>query len=386
MMVKGIYVHIPFCSHKCPYCDFTSLTSSPVSPEEYVSLLRREMEIYGGVESRIKTLYFGGGTPTLFDPHLLRRIAEDLDRFFDLSELGEFSVECNPSTYGLSEFRELVSLGVNRLSIGAQTFSEKGLKVLGRDHSPREVLEAYQNAREAGFESVSLDLIYAYPYQTLEDLERDLEILGDLAPDHVSAYMLTPYKNTPLGVDVSEGKLSLPQEETISRMYEALTEGLRSMGYLRYEISNWSKEGKECKHNLLYWTMEEFLGLGVSAWGFVNGVRYGNTKNILSYRKKLLEGDPPIESRNHLSDRELFEEAIMLRLRLRNGLPSRWAELIPEKLKGFFEFSQGGVGIKEEFMILYNEIVSELMVDLDRVRDDELSTFLPEVLPEPFPS
>lgn len=386
MMVKGIYLHIPFCDHKCPYCDFTSLVSSPVSHEEYMSLVLKEIELYKGLSISVETLYFGGGTPTLLEPHLLGKVVEGLDSVFGLSSLREFSVECNPSTYRLEDFRELISLGVNRVSIGAQTFSEGGLLSLGRNHSPDDIVRAYTHARDAGFENVNLDLIYAYPYQTLGDLEGDLKAIEDLAPDHVSAYMLTPYPNTPMGVDILQGVLPSPTDKEVARMYTLLSDGLRSLGYRRYEISNWALGGKECKHNLLYWTMEEFLGLGVSAWGFVGGVRYGNTKNIVSYKSKLLEGGLPIESRSILSDRDLFDEVLMLRLRLKRGLPPRWAELIPERLKGFFEFSQEGVGIKEEFMILYNEIVSELMVDTDRIRGDELSTLLPEVLPQPFPS
>ena len=361
-MVKALYVHIPFCSYKCPYCDFTSLVDPPLEREKYIELLLREARLYADLERGIETLYLGGGTPTLLEPSLIGYLLEGLDRVLDLSGVKEITVECNPETYGKEEFKRLRGLGVNRLSLGAQSFSEKGLRKLGRKHRVGDTLRAYMEARDAGFENVNIDLIYAYPGQRPEDVEVELEWIERLIPEHVSAYMLTPYPNTPLGVEVIGGTLDLPEEEKLTRIYEKLWKGLRDLGYSRYEISNWSKEGFECRHNLVYWSLEEFLGLGVSAWGFVKGKRYGNTRNILKYAEAVVRNRRPVESEVKLSERDLFEEFVMLRLRLKEGLPYEFESLIPPRLKGFFEKGEKGIGIREEHMLLSNEIIAEVLV------------------------
>ena len=362
MMIRGLYVHIPFCSYKCPYCDFTSLVRSPVGFEDYTAFLLREAELYRDLNIRLETLYLGGGTPTLLSPGQIGALIDKLGSIFDLSGLKEVTVECNPETYRYEEFRELLRAGVNRLSLGVQSFSEEGLKRLGREHSVQESLEAYLHARDAGFENVSIDIIYGYPGQRVEDMEIELESIGELNPDHVSAYMLTPHENTPMGMKILGGELEIPEEETLGDIYDRLWKGLKGLGYERYEVSNWAKGGKECRHNLLYWTMEEFLGLGVSAWGFFGGRRYGNTKNILSYVKALSEGRRPLQSEVLLSEEDLFEEELMLRLRLKWGLGEEDIELIPERLRGFFEIKGGRLGIREEYMLLSNEIITEVLL------------------------
>ncbi len=361
-MVKGLYVHIPFCSYRCPYCDFTSLVNSPLSYEDYVDLLIKEAHLYRDVDRSIKTLYLGGGTPTLLPPREIGRLLEGLDRALDLSGVEEVTVECNPETYELGNFKELISYGVSRLSFGVQSFSGKGLSALGRRHSREDVLRAYSQAREAGFRNVNLDLIYGYPGQTPSDVEEELRWVERLKPEHLSAYLLTPHRNTPLGMDILLGKIPVPREEELVSVYTRLWKGLRDIGYGRYELSNWALEGYECRHNLIYWTLEEFLGLGVSAWGFYSKRRYGNTKNMLSYARTVMEGRRPVESEVSLSDEDLFEEFVMLRLRLREGLPHQMEGLIPERLKNFFERGEKGTGIREEFMLLADEIIGEVLV------------------------
>ena len=287
---------------------------------------------------------------------------EGIGEVFDLLEIKEVTVECNPETYRYGEFKELLKTGVNRLSLGVQSFSERGLSVLGRRHSVEDSVRAYQSAREAGFENVNIDLIYAFPGQRAEDIELELERIGELNPDHVSAYMLTPYENTPMGMRILGGELKAPEEEALGEIYDRLWKGLKGLGYERYEVSNWARGGKECRHNLLYWTMEEFLGLGVSAWGFFGGRRYGNTRNIMSYIRAVSEGRRPIESEVLLSEEDLFEEELMLRLRLKWGLGKEDIELIPEHLRVFFEVKDGRLGIREEYMLLSNEIITEVLL------------------------
>lgn len=361
-MVEALYIHIPFCSYKCPYCDFTSLVETPLGRREYLELVLEEARFYSHLGVRPRTLYLGGGTPTLLDPDLLGYLLEGLGEVFDLCCVEEITVECNPETYRREDFKRLRALGVNRLSIGAQSFLEKGLRNLGRRHRVEDTLRAYEEAREAGFANINLDLIYAYPGQTPEDLEEELEWVGKLKPEHVSAYMLTPYQNTPLGLEIGRGSVKTPEEEDLALIYEKLWKGLRSLGYLRYEISNWSMEGFECKHNLVYWSLGEFLGLGVSAWGLIEGRRYGNTKNILRYAARVRNGERPVEEVVELSEKDLFEEFLMLRLRLKEGLPRSFKKLIPPQLEPFFEEGERGIGIREEYMLLSNEIITQILV------------------------
>ncbi len=361
-MIKALYFHIPFCSYKCPYCDFLSLVGAPLDYEEYVNLLIEETKLYSHYGRDIRTLYLGGGTPTLLKPDTLGYLIDRLDKVLDLSGVVEITVECNPETYTTEDFRKLRRLGVNRLSVGAQSFTEKGLRSLGRRHSVSDTVRAYHEAREAGFENINLDIIYAYPEQKSQDVEVELEWIEELRPEHVSAYMLTPYPNTPIGVEISRGALKVPEEDELARIYNRLWTGLKELGYSRYEISNWSLEGFECKHNLVYWNMEEFLGLGVSAWGFIGRTRYGNTKNVVKYAEFVRKGIRPVDKSVRLSERDLFEEFVMLRLRLKEGLPKSLKHVVPPHLRRFFEEGERGIGIREEYMLLSNEIIAEVLV------------------------
>jgi oxygen-independent coproporphyrinogen-3 oxidase len=362
MMVRGVYVHIPFCSHRCPYCDFTSVTNSPVDYRDYVDALLREASFYRELEFDLRTLYLGGGTPTLLEPQYLGSIIENIGELFGASLLEEVTVECNPKTYDYKAFRELLSYGVNRLSIGVQSFTSKGLRVLGRDHGVEDSLRTFYEAEEAGFENINIDLIYAFPGQKGDDIDLELKFIEKLKPAHVSAYMLTPYENTSLGISLLKGTLRAPGEEDLKGIYDRLWKGLKELGYERYEISNWAVGGRECRHNLLYWKMENFLGLGVSAWGFVDNLRYGNTRNILEYMREVSKGRKPVEVRVELSERDVFEEELMLKLRLKWGLSREEENLIPNRLKVFFEKKDGRLGIREEFMLLSDEIITEVLL------------------------
>lgn len=358
-MVKGIYVHIPFCSYRCPYCDFYSLVDSPVKPSEYVDLLLKEAGLYREIPASPETLYLGGGTPTRLRPEDIGRIVEGIGEIFGVNGFKEVTVECNPEDYGEREFRALKSYGVSRVSVGVQSFTEKGLKVLGRRHTAKDVFRTFFSLREAGFDNVNLDLIYGYPGQRKEDLLRDIEAVAHLSPDHVSFYLLTPHRGTPLGLRILSGEVKMPDEEEIWYLHGLLWRALKDLGYVRYEISNWARPGKECRHNLIYWTMEEFLGLGVSAWGFVGRVRYGNVKNINLYREWVLSGRRPVEREIKLRDEDIFEEKLMLSLRLRRGIPE---DLVPPHLEDLFEPAPEGLTIKEDYMILANEIIADLVV------------------------
>ena len=359
-MVKGVYIHIPFCSYKCPYCDFLSLTNSPITPKAYLELLKKEISLYKDIPAKLETVYFGGGTPTLLRPDELALILEELDKVFGLSSVKEITVECNPETYREREFKEIKRLGVNRVSVGAQSFTEKGLKALGRKHGVKDIYECVESAVGSGIENVNVDLIFGWSGQTLEDVEADLRTLSELPVKHVSWYLLTPYEGTPLGEEILRGKVGLPSEEEIVKIHDLITEGLRELGFKRYELSNWARVGYECKHNLLYWKLEEFLGFGVSAWGFVNDERYGNTRSILKYEKLLRDGLAPVEQKVKLDEVEKEKERIMLGLRLTEGLPREYEKFIPEHLREFFYIGDR-IRIKEEHFLISNELIAEVL-------------------------
>ncbi|AAC07371.1 radical SAM family heme chaperone HemW [Aquifex aeolicus] len=360
-MIKALYVHVPFCSYKCPYCDFLSLVNSPVSVRDYLSALKREINLYRELDVKLETLYFGGGTPTLLKPEELGEIIEEIDKVFGLSGVKEITVECNPETYRKKEFEELKKLGVNRISVGVQSFTEKGLRVLGRKHTVKDSLECLESLFEAGIENVNVDLIWGWPTQSLKDLEVELEHLKKFPVKHVSAYLLTLYEDTPMGLAFKRGEFKPLEEEEVVELHKMLSEGLRELGFKRYEISNWAKEGFECRHNLVYWKMEEFLGVGVSAWGFYENVRYGNTKNISKYVKFLKEDKKPVEFRVQLDETELEKERIMLGLRTTEGIEEKYLKFVPEYLRDFFEVKGGRLRIKEEHLLISNELITEVL-------------------------
>ncbi len=344
-MIKGIYIHVPFCTVKCPYCDFMSFVSDDTNLMElYIDYVIRELKLYSGYKDfSVETVYFGGGTPTVLKPDLLVRVIEFIKENIKHNKTLEITVECNPETYRYEEFRVIKGVGVNRISIGSQSFLEKNLKILGRKHKPEDTLATVESALKAGIENINLDMIYAIPEQTTKELEEDLKIYASLPITHVSAYMLTAYEDTPFRKLIEEDKLSLPEEKKVFEMFVMVDNFLNERGFKRYELSNWAKEGFECKHNLLYWTHGEFLGVGVSAWSYVNGRRIGNERNFELYMKKLERYEIPVVYEEIIDERERYKEHIFLGLRLSRGISID--NLNPKKVEGIIE---GGYGFVEE--------------------------------------
>ncbi|MFN3598797.1 MAG: radical SAM family heme chaperone HemW [Aquificaceae bacterium] len=359
-MVKGIYLHIPFCSYKCPYCDFLSFVEPQASHEEYLQLLLKELDLYKDLDFSLKTLYFGGGTPSLIKPKLYEDFIRKLSKGIDLSCLEEISLEANPENYSFEEYKQLKGMGFNRISIGAQSLREEGLKVLGRLHSVGDTLRAVYNAHRAGFENINIDLIYGYQGQSLRDLEKEIDLLKNLPLTHISLYLLTPYEDTQIGNLYKKGLLKLPDEDTIGDMYQLLVDKLSDMGFLHYEVSNFALEGYECKHNLLYWTHEEFLGLGPSAWSFVKYRRFGNTRNLRLYKEGVLKGKKPVEYEEVLEGKEKIYDYIFVVLRTRKGVEKDLLPYLPEDLKEFFEEEKGRLRLNTRGMLLINEILLRL--------------------------
>jgi len=356
-MIEGLYIHIPFCSYKCPYCDFVSFTSPFISHQEYLQLLLKELKLYKEESFSLKTLYLGGGTPSLIDTSLYKTFLKDLSLLVDTTRLEEFTIECNPETYREEEFKQIADLGINRVSVGVQSFTERGLKALGRKHTVKDSIDCINSAFKAGIENISVDIIYAYPNQTLKDLKEELKVLMDLPIKHLSCYLLTLYEDTLFGKLFSEEKLKLPDSDQIADMYLFWVNELKSLGFEHYEISNFALPGYECKHNLSYWLGREFLGLGVSAWSYVKNVRLGNTKNISKYSQAVKRGEKPVECIELLEGYDLIKDMFFTRLRTKWGIPKEYAHLIPEELLEFFESAEDRIRLKERGMLLINEIL-----------------------------
>lgn len=268
----SLYLHIPFCFHKCPYCDFNTYAVSAIPEKEYVSALLAELDYRATLpEWRarvVQTIYFGGGTPSLFQPSSIRKIISAICKTFPLDESAEISLEANPGTVtpeSLAGYREA---GVNRISLGAQSFDRSTLKTLGRMHSPEQIESAVEAARNAGLHNINIDLIYGVPQQSLESLKEDLTRTLALKPTHVSPYGLTIEKGTPFYLSYKKGTLKLPKEDSVVAMMEEINDFLPLNGLHRYEVSNFAHIGKEARHNMAYWSGIDYLGLGAGAHSF----------------------------------------------------------------------------------------------------------------------
>jgi len=242
-MVKGIYIHIPFCNIKCPYCDFTSFVwQEDKLKDRYVEALKKELLMYLNNNFDLQTIYFGGGTPSTLKPEKIAEIIEFVKNNVKHQKNLEITVEINPKTYKYNEFKIIKDAGVNRISIGNQSFLEKNLIMLGRDHKPEDSYKTIENCLKAGISNINLDLIYGIQNQTLQDLEKDLEIYTSLPITHISAYMLTAYEDTPLGTLVEKGLYHLPDEDLVYQMFLMIDQTLHNKGFERYELSNWAKK------------------------------------------------------------------------------------------------------------------------------------------------
>ncbi|NPA16696.1 MAG: radical SAM family heme chaperone HemW [Aquificae bacterium] len=345
-MVKGIYIHIPFCSLKCPYCDFTSVElNSDEIYTRYVKAVKKEIQLYASqLDFCVNTIYFGGGTPSILPPQMIDEILQFINAHIPVERDVEITIEVNPATYRYGEFKAIYRAGVNRVSVGAQSFIRENLSFLGRNHFPEDTVKTVMDAFDAGFRNISLDMIYGLPGQTGDSLEKDLHFFTSLPVTHISAYMLTPYENTALGQMVKRGEVKLPDDDRLYGLFSIIDDFLNDRGFYRYELSNWAKEGYRCRHNLHYWKRNEFLGVGVSAWSFYKNKRAGNTKNLFQYLKSVEENRLPVEFVDEIDREEERKEEIMLGLRLTEGIP---LQLIEEKL-GFVEgLVEEGLGVIE---------------------------------------
>lgn len=305
VMNVSLYFHIPFCAHRCAYCDFNTYAGQESAIPAYVDALCREIQQVGErapQSVQVTTIFFGGGTPSLLAPAHYRDLFQAIHRHFQVASHAEISLEANPGTVSLQSLRELRQIGFNRISYGVQSANPTELRLLERIHTYSDVVEAVRWARRAGFENLNLDLIYGLPEQTLASWQRTVELVLGLHPQHLSAYALTLEHGTPFGRWAAKGLLPLPNPDLAAEMYEWLDERLLLHGYAQYEISNWALDetqastdssalqrppSRACAHNLQYWRNLPYLGLGAGAHGYANGIRYSNVLRIKTYIERL---------------------------------------------------------------------------------------------------
>ncbi len=316
-----LYLHIPFCHHICPYCGFYKHKPGNLANREFVDALLTEAERRSGGERLApKTVYFGGGTPTLLSPALLERLMLGLAELFDLTTVSEWTLEANPATFDLEKAKRMRELGANRISLGVQSFQPEILKTLGRDHSPDEAVVAYETLRSAGFANVSIDLMFSIPGQTMALWQADLEQAVALRPDHFSAYNLTYEEDTDFLTRHQSGELDTNEDRDADLFYQAI-DFLETSGYAHYEISNYARPGFESQHNRSYWAGADYLGLGPGAVSTIAGQRWKTLPDTAAYIRATKAGLDTRTDIEVLNDEDRRTEAIALRLRTREGVP-----------------------------------------------------------------
>lgn len=315
--MSSIYIHFPFCIHKCSYCDFYSIENlKGIDP--FVNSLVKEIELRGSMQDRkptINTLFLGGGTPSLISPDNMQKIMLAVNEYFEIADDAEITLECNPGAADRQYFEEYRQIGFNRMSIGVQSFNESELNFLERIHSPRDADKAFSLARDCGFDNISIDLMFAIPRQTRESWLNTLTRAASLAPEHISAYSLIYEPNTPLYKRLQDGKFKPLDEDIDISLYEMTAEVLGEIGLEQYEVSNYAKKGKKCRHNLNYWDTGTYHAFGPSAHGYDGNVRYWNFRSNMKYKRLISEGKLPIEGQETLSRQQRTLEAIYLGLR-----------------------------------------------------------------------
>jgi oxygen-independent coproporphyrinogen-3 oxidase len=385
--VYSLYFHIPFCQHRCAYCDFNTYAGQLDAIPRYVQALCREIEIFGNISPKltIGTIFFGGGTPSLLKIKDYQIIFENIHAIFSVAPQAEISLEANPGTVSAGYLADLYSLGFNRISYGVQSANPEELHMLERIHSYTDVVDALKWSRRAGFDNINLDLIYGLPEQTLERWQKTVGLVLGLYPEHISAYALSLEHGTPFGRWAAKGLLPLPDPDLAATQYEWTMEYLAGLGYEQYEISNWAKPGRQCRHNLQYWRNLEYLGLGAGAHGYSDGCRYSNVLRIKTYIERLenIEGNersfpltPAVVNQHRNTPRENMQETMLTGLRLTQegvsgqvfydrfglGLEEIFGQEIKKLIKlGLLEWSGECLRLSERGRLLGNQVFIEFV-------------------------
>ena len=375
----SIYFHWPFCESKCPYCDFNSHVRKTIEQQDWLLGYNRNIQKWFAKFNKpiIETIYFGGGTPSLMNPSIISDLIDNIYKHHSISENIEISLEANPSSVEMKKFRGYASAGINRISIGVQSFIDKDLKLLGRLHSAKEAISAIKTSLSI-FDNVNFDLIYGRQYQELKDWEQELQFALSLGNQHLSLYQLTIENNTAFGMLFKKGKLKgLPTESLSRKFFSSTTKLCTLSGLKHYEISNFSLKGYECKHNLNYWRCGNFLGIGPGAHGRYqankNRFSYENIVNPETWLKKAINGNLPTNKETVISNMDHYEEYVIMGLRLREGISLKKVRKIfgidfdKDKLNnlivlGFVEISNDRLKVLPKGKVLLNQIIKELLV------------------------
>ena len=324
MTAAGLYVHIPFCSSRCSYCDFATGIYQSALADQYVDAVIHEIgnSFYAG--QRVNTVYFGGGTPSLLSSTQLDRILSALHESFVIDQAAEITLEINPGSVNAQRLREFRRLGINRASFGAQTFDDAELAKLGRSHTAADTLRTFADLRNAGFENVSFDLIAGLPGQTLERWQQNVAQALQLRPEHLSFYLLEVHSGTPLAEHIRRGIQPVPDDDLAGVMYQSMLDQAIAAGYEHYEISNLCLPGLHSRHNVKYWTAEAYYGFGCSAHSYDGQTRrWSNQRDVLKYAEMVENGDSPVIDEQQLSHDDVRAEALFLGMRLMRGVDVR---------------------------------------------------------------
>lgn len=394
----GIYIHIPFCLSKCGYCDFNSYEGMEGAIGEYVRAVKREISLISLQPYDIVSIFFGGGTPTILESGQLIEILESFRKLFNLTADAEITIEANPETLTLDKLKKLRRGGFNRISIGVQSFNDRFLKKLGRIHDSKKAYQGILSARNAGFENISIDMMFGIPDETLSDWESDIKTVIELKPEHISTYNLTIEKGTQFWSETQAKACGyqLPDEDKQLEMYEKGIELLTKAGYEHYEISNFAKlcsdrsesNGWKCLHNQIYWRNEEYLGMGAGAYSYIDGERRWNIKNPTEYIKAIMlpphsppykggdKGRVAVAGSERLDSKKVMGETIMMGLRMLNGinlqsfkkrfgveLKSIYSDTISQLLKdNLVVFDNGNFKLTHKGLLFYNDVAAEFLL------------------------
>ena len=374
----SLYIHVPFCVRKCRYCGFYSTAYSSCNADAFICGLQREVAGYrNDFRHRIfSSIYIGGGTPTLLSPEQFSLLAGHIRENFRIDDSAEFTVEANPDSITSEKLSIMRAQGVNRLSLGIQSFSDEVLHILGRPHTAEQAADAFRLARVAGFENIGVDLIYGIPGQTETYWEDTLDSTIALKPEHVSAYSLSLDEGSQFAREAAAGEFALPDEDICAAMYERAVIKLKQSGYGRYEISNFSLPGRECGHNMRYWERGEYLGLGPAGWSFIAGRRYANVADTAEYVQRLSSGRSAVDVQEAVGPSSSARETVLLRLRTTKGLDLSGFEqefgadllhrltrnAVPLRDAGLVNMKEGRLTLSERGILLSDEALARLSV------------------------
>lgn len=353
---KAVYIHIPFCAKRCHYCDFTTYVLDGQPVDDYLDALVEEMKriTHQIAPTEMHSIFIGGGTPTVLTPKQMQRLLTGIHACFPVwSKEIEFTVEANPGTVHEELLRVMKAGGVNRLSMGAQSFQTSILAEIGRDHGVHEIVESVELARKVGLDNLSLDLMFGLPNQSLQDVKDSLEEVFYLQPKHLSCYSLKIEKGTRFDYLYQRDQLPLPSDDEEYEMYQWIRAACKDKGLVQYEISNFAFPGKESRHNMTYWRNEPYYGVGVGAHGYLNSFRYANEKKIADYIDQVNQGRLPIAESHEVSLTEAMENEMILGLRLQEGVSK-------QRFQERFDSS-----VEKAFGNQLNQLLADEMIQID---------------------